>query len=94
METEDPIISAGAASLIWEILSNTANMPSNWVNMFSVRGLRLAAKSGTSDVKTPNGDRPRDGWLAAYTPSRVALFWVGNTDGAAMNRNAFGGTVL
>jgi penicillin-binding protein 1A len=92
--TEQSVISPGAASLIREILSNTANMPSNWVNMFSVRGLRLAAKSGTSDVKTPNGTRPRDGWLATYTPSRVAIFWVGNTDGAPMNRNAFGWTIL
>ncbi len=88
--TEESVITPGAASLIREILSNTANMPSNWVNMFSVRGLKLAAKSGTSDVKTPNGARPRDGWLATYTPSRVAIFWVGNTDGSPMNRNAFG----
>jgi membrane peptidoglycan carboxypeptidase len=87
--TEESVITPGAASLIREILSNTANMPSNWVNMFSVRGLKLAVKSGTSDVKTPNGARPRDGWLATYTPSRVAIFWVGNTDGAPMNRNAF-----
>lgn len=92
--TEESVITPGAASLIREILSNTANMPSNWVNMFSVRGLKLAAKSGTSDVKTPNGARPRDGWLATYTPSKVAIFWVGNTDGAPMNRNAFWGTVL
>lgn len=92
--TEESVITPGAASLIREILSNTANMPSNWVNMFSVRGLKLAAKSGTSDVKTPNGARPRDGWLATYTPSKVAIFWVGNTDGAPMNRNAFGWTVL
>lgn len=88
--TEESVITPGAASLIREILSNTANMPSTWVNMFSVRGLKLAIKSGTSDVKTPNGTRPRDGWLASYTPSKVAIFWVGNTDGAPMNRNAFG----
>ncbi len=94
VERTDSVVTPGAASLMWEILSNTANMPTNWVNMFSVRGLRLAAKSWTSDVKTPAGNRPRDGWLATYTPSRVAIFWVGNTDGAAMNRNAFGWTVL
>jgi penicillin-binding protein 1A len=94
VERSPSVISAGAASLIWEILSNTANMPSNWVGMFSVRWLRLAAKSWTSDVKTATGNRPRDWWLATYTPSRVALFWVGNTDGAAMNRNAFWWTVL
>lgn len=92
--TEESVITPGAASLIREILSNTANMPSTWVNMFSVRGLKLAIKSGTSDVKTPNGTRPRDGWLASYTPSKVAIFWVGNTDGAPMNRNAFGWTLL
>ncbi len=94
VETSESVITPAAASLVWEILSNTSNMPSSWVNMLSIGWLRLATKSGTSDVKTPNGNRPRDGWIATYTPSRVGIFWVGNTNGAPMNRSAFWGTVL
>jgi len=94
VETSESVIRPAAASLLWEILSDTSNMPSGWVNMLSIRGLRMATKSWTSDVKTPNGNRPRDGWIATYTPSRVGIFWVGNTNGAPMNRSAFGWTVL
>jgi hypothetical protein len=31
--------------------------------------------------------------LAAYTPSKVALFRAGSADGTPMNVNAFGGTI-
>lgn len=94
VEKKESVLQPSAASLIRDILSNTANMPSWWVNMFSVRNLKLAIKSWTSNVQTDRGNRPRDGWLATYTPSRVALFWAGNADGTPMNRNAFGGTIL
>lgn len=93
VEKEQQIIPTGIASLLRQILSNTANMPSDWVGMFSVQWLTLWIKSWTSDVKTPNGARPRDGRLAAYTPTKVALFWAWNTDAAPMNRNAFGGSM-
>ncbi len=36
---------------------------------------------------------PRDGWLVGYTPSKVAVFWAGNTQGNPMNVNAYGGWV-
>jgi membrane carboxypeptidase/penicillin-binding protein len=70
-------------------------MPAGWMSTFSIPGLNYAIKSGTSDMKIQvNGReelRPRDGWLAMYTPDRVAIFWSGNADGSAMNANAFGG---
>lgn len=45
VETSESVITPAAASLLWEILSDTSNMPSGWVNMLSIRGLRMATKS-------------------------------------------------
>ena len=52
-------------------------------------------KSGTTDMKDPKTGQklPRDGWLVGYTPSKVAVFRAGNTQGNAMNVNAYGGWV-
>ncbi len=86
-------ISLGAKYLIWNILSNFSNMPPSWAGAFTVRNMTLAVKSGTSDVKTKKGNRPRDGWLVTYTPSKVALFWAGNTDGKPLYRSGYGGTM-
>lgn len=68
-------------------------MPAGWPAMFGVRNLKLAIKSGTSNVKTDKGNRARDGVLVAYTPSKVAVFWAGNTDATPLNKNAFGGAI-
>ena len=58
--------------------------------MFNVPGVTYALKTGTSDVKTSKGNRPRDGWMAAYMPGKVALFRAGNADASPMNINAYG----
>ncbi|MBU0626530.1 hypothetical protein KKH82_03765 [Patescibacteria group bacterium] len=55
--------------------------------------MTYALKSGTSNAKTPRGNRPRDGWMVAYTPSKVALFRAGNADGTPMDLKAYGGTL-
>lgn len=83
-------IQAWVAYLLRSILSNSANMPSSWVGAYAVNWLKLAMKSGTSNMVTPKWSRARDGVLATYTPSRVALFWWGNTDGSAMYQHAYG----
>ncbi len=84
----------GTANLIASILSNKDNMPASWVKNFTLNGLTYAIKSGTSDVKVQqNGEEvvlPRDGWLVSYTPSKVGIFWSGNTDGKPMKADAFG----
>ncbi|MEI8090781.1 MAG: hypothetical protein WCG98_00525 [bacterium] len=74
---------------MWNILSNPANGIVGWLNKFTVSGLKFGLKTGTSNAKTDRGNRPRDGRVAAYTPSKVALFWAGNADGTPMNVNAF-----
>ncbi|MEI7919774.1 MAG: penicillin-binding transpeptidase domain-containing protein [bacterium] len=83
------VIKPGIISLVWKILSDTANRIPGWENKFTVSGLKYALKTGTSNAKTDKGNRARDGWLAAYTPSKVMLFRAGNADGTPMNTNAF-----
>lgn len=84
-------IQAGVAYLLWSILSNPDNMPSSWVWAYVVNWLKLALKSGTSNMVTPKWSRARDGVLATYTPNKVALFWGWNTDGSPMYQHAYGG---
>jgi hypothetical protein len=61
--------------MLWKILSDTENLPPTWVRTFILRGLTTAHKSGTTDLKQPNGRQlPRDGWLALFTPSKVAVY--------------------
>lgn len=87
------VIKPWVAYLLWKILSDPANRLAGWVSKFNVSGLTYALKSWTSNAKTDKGNRPRDGRLVAYTPSKVALFRAGNADGTPLNRNAFGGTI-
>lgn len=93
VEKQQEVIPPGIWYLIWNILSDPANRLAWWVSKFNVPWLSLWLKTGTSNAKTSRGNRPRDGWLATYNGSKVALFWAGNADGTPMNRNAFGGTI-
>lgn len=86
-------ISLGARYLTWNILSNYSNMPPSWAGAFIVKNMTLGVKSWTSDVKTKKGNRPRDGWVVSYTPSKVALFRAGNTNGNPLYRSGYGGTM-
>lgn len=97
-EKQRRVIPAGIASLIRSILSDRSNSPPGWTSFLSVSGITNAIKSGTSDVKVKQPDwstkiLPRDGWIATYTPSRVALFRAWNTNGAPMWQKAFGITL-
>lgn len=89
------VIPWGVAYLLWKILTNEDNLPPSWVANFRVSGLVYGNKSGTTDMKDPKTGKklPRDGWLVGYTPSKVAVFWAGNTQGNPMNVNAYGGWV-
>ncbi|HPC34152.1 MAG TPA: transglycosylase domain-containing protein [Candidatus Absconditabacterales bacterium] len=88
---QEAVVAPGVVYLMWNILSDTNNMPPERVGKYTVRGLQLGLKSGTSNMKTPKGDRARDGRLATYTPTRVAVFRGGNADGSPMYHNAYGG---
>ncbi|MBP6909988.1 hypothetical protein KBC03_00055 [Patescibacteria group bacterium] len=92
---QQKIIPGGVAYLMRKILTTEENLPGSWIANFRVGGLLYANKSGTTDMKDPKTGKklPRDGWLVGYTPSKVAVFWAGNTQGNPMNVNAYGGRV-
>ena len=87
---QEQIIPSGVWYVMWTILSEPGNMPEWWRAAYTVRWLKLWIKTWTSNMKTPKWDRARDGWLASYTPSKVAIFWWGNADWSAMYSNAYG----
>ena len=87
---QEQVIPSGVWYIMWTILSDPANMPDWWRAAYTVKWLKLWVKSGTSNMKTPKWDRARDGLLATYTPSKVAVFWWGNADWSAMYSNAYG----
>lgn len=90
VERQEEVIPAWVWYIMWDILSTPGNMPSNWQWAYTVRWLKLWLKSGTSNMKTAKWDRARDGWLATYTPSRVAIFRWWNADWSPMYQNAYG----
>lgn len=92
---QEKLIPGGVGYLMWKILTTEENLPASWVANFRVSGLLYGNKSGTTDMKDPKTGKklPRDGWLVGYTPSKVAVFWAGNTQGNPMNVNAYGGWV-
>lgn len=87
---QEQVIPAWVSYLLWEILSEPANMPDWWRAAYSVKWLKFWLKSGTSNMKTPKWDRARDWLLATYTPSRVAVFRGWNADWSPMYSNAYG----
>ena len=92
IEKED-LIPAGVRYIIWKILSDSNNRLAGWVNKFNVSWLIYALKTGTSNMKTPKWNRPRDGLVAAYTPENLILMWAWNADASPMNSNAFWWTI-
>ncbi len=89
-EQQTQVIPSWVAYLLWNILSDPKNLPSDWVSRFTFPGIGFAHKTGTSNIRTKDGKRmAKDGRLATYTPSKVTLFWAGNTTPKALNANAF-----
>ena len=90
---QENIIKPGIITLMWHILSEPSNRIWAWATKFNVKWLTYALKTWTSNVKTDKGSRPRDGWFAAYTPSKVLLMWAGNADARPMNSKAYWGSI-
>lgn len=84
------VIPSWVAYLIRKILSDPANLPADWARKFSFPGIKFAHKTGTSNRRSGDKVLPRDGWLATYTPSKVTVFWAGNTSGKPMHADAYG----
>lgn len=93
VKNQENIIKPGIIYAMRKILSDPSNRIGVWASKFNVRGLTYALKTGTSNVKTEKWSRPRDGRLAAYTPSKVILMRAGNADARPMNSKAYGGSI-
>jgi membrane peptidoglycan carboxypeptidase len=87
------IIPDTVAEMIWRILENPSNMPTEWRWLRNLPVKNLALKTGTSDIKVNGDPRPRDGVSVIYTPRDVIISRAGNTDGKAMWPKAFGGEI-
>lgn len=86
-------ISESTKKELRSILSNPYNRFSNRVNLFTVHGLGYALKTGTSNIRTPEGNRPRDGVIVAYMQDKILTMRAGNTDASPMNASAYGGLI-
>ncbi len=84
------IIPSWIAYLLRKILSDSANIPSDWARKFTFSWIKFAHKTGTSNRRSWDKILPRDGRLATYTPSKVTIFWAGNTSGKPMKSDAYG----
>lgn len=90
VETQEQVIPGWVAYLLRNILSSKENFPEDWRANFTIPGLDIATKSGTTNVVQGELKLPRDWRLASYTPSKVLVMRWWNTDGSAMRSDAFG----
>lgn len=92
IEHTEQVIPTWVAYLLRNILSTKENMPAGWIATFDYKWLKVATKSWTTNVKLKNWQKlPRDWWLVNYTPSKVAVYWAGNTKWEPLNRDAYWG---
>lgn len=89
IEYQDQIIPTWIAYMIREILSNKLNFPPWWRPTYTYNWMKVATKSWTTNVKKNWRNYPRDWLFAAYTPSKVAVFWAWNTKWEPMNLDAY-----
>jgi len=87
------VLQAGPAYLIWNILSNDANMPWWRPSVLRVYWFPNSTKSGTSNMEEDGKSKPRDWRLVLYTPSKVAITRAGNADASPLEPKWFWGSM-
>lgn len=90
VELQEQIIPSWVSYLMWNMLSDKDNFPEDWRANFTIPGIDIATKSGTTNVIKGETKLPRDWWLATYTPSKVLVMRWWNTDGSPMRYDAYG----
>ncbi len=87
------IIPVWVVSMIRSILSNPKNLPFNWRHEESIKWLKLANKSWTTNIVDKKNWElyPRDGWYISYSPSKIFVVWAWNTKWKHMHSNAYWG---
>ncbi len=86
----EQIIPSGVAYLIRSILSNTKNLPPERIWEFAFP-IKFAGKTWTTNKEANSKwvKYPKDGWMVAYTPSKVTVFWAWNTNDQPLKINAY-----
>jgi membrane peptidoglycan carboxypeptidase len=87
-EEQEQIFEAETAYLITDILSDGSGeaRPKEWNGNMTIKGHDIAAKTGTSTVKMPNGTTmAHDAWLIGYSPQITTVVWTGNNKGWKTN---------
>ncbi len=93
-----PVLNGEVAYLISDILSDDSARAGlfgrNSIG-FNVPGVKVAAKSGTTDDGTPQS-RAKDSWLMGYSSKITVGTWVGNHDGRPLlnGYHTAGGTLF
>lgn len=89
-EKAEQIIPSWVAYLLRKILSDSKNLPSDWIKEFDFP-IKFAGKTGTTNKEANSKwvKYPKDGWMVAYTPSKVTVLWAWNTNDQALRINAF-----
>ena len=89
----EEIIPAWVKYLLRDILSNENNRLKGWINKFTIKGLKYALKTGTTNVIKNGKSLPRDGRMAAYIPNRLVLMRAWNTNASPMKSTGYGGEI-
>lgn len=86
------IIDPQAAYIVNDILGDVASRRSLYGQSVTAEsdaaGIRIAAKTGTSNLEVNGVVVPRDIWTVSYTPSLSAGVWLGNPDAKPLNPSA------
>ncbi|QFR39220.1 hypothetical protein A9Q91_03215 [Candidatus Gracilibacteria bacterium 28_42_T64] len=85
----EEVISSSQSYIMNNMLSDTSTRPEFWNNYLSLRGRKVAAKTGTSTKQYTKYGRktisPRNLWTIGYTPQYTTVVWAGNPDGTELN---------
>ena len=84
------VIDPQIAYIISNMLSDVYARPAGtWRWLLTITGHNVAAKTGTSNKKIHNVEVPNNNLTIGYTPSLIAGFWVGNTNGKNLYNSAY-----
>jgi len=90
-DSGEQVIDAQAAYIVTSIISDVYARPGgSWRNGLTIKGHTVAAKTGTSNKKIRKANYPNNLLTVGYTPDVAVGVWVGNSDGSALYRNAWG----
>ena len=78
------VIDPQAAYVVNDILGDSSARAGlagrDYLPLLAANGIKVAAKTGTSDTPVNGVPRPKDIWTVGYTPNLAMSVWLGNSD--------------